>query len=612
MTQKVPQPFESSSDAQSLFDELVGQASTQSSQPSGFSLSGFSSDAVLNLFKNETNAMLKGEISKIKDLQSLVDTALELRLSTWKDRLGGAMDKIDEKIQVIANIEAPQKGQEKRKEDEERRPIAFALLKAIRSGLLEQSQELSQLETDLIATKLQTHHASLVADLLEFLQLPKDPMQIDKKFEQFLQSLFVAFNKIYGKKGFAGLGLFIQNLQNQLPKHLQELFIKKFLEQFQKFEMVQMVFEEGALPDLQQLLQLHEILSSAFSSNAESVLATLIDTSGAFVHYFRGKSLMNQNMVLPQGTLSAPLLSFLVSTLVAKGVVNENEVPLKTGLPDVDFLATLMGKDPLVMTADEKMRLLCRFTPVQEEMTPSSTLTLLLARLIEKKTNMSLPEVAKKELFDALQLHNTSFDAKYELKSSPHDMALLLKHLLADNDEVLQQVTHYKGYSLALIAEPISHLALYLATNQEKHNLEPVVKLLMESLMPVPMYGLAFTPYQITPLDEDAVNHTASGDDLEKQLRRFEGKYHSEELSLTWSLVVQKNRVRGLEKEYWGLQVVGMQSLFFIPTEIGDETAKCILAERPVCTVQFSKNQFVLQDPVAGVRDLLFKRRHLS
>lgn len=690
MTQKVPQPFESTNDAQSFFNELVGQT-PQAASGSSFSLSGFSSDAVLNMFKNETNAMLKGEISKIRDLQSIHKQALELRLSTWQDRIGGAIDKIEQRIQVIANVQAPQKGEMQRKEEEERRPIAFALLKSIRTGLLQQTQELSRVQRDLIAEKLQTTHSDIVHELLDFLQQNKDPARIEKRFEEFLQTVLLAFKESYGQRGFQGLSLFIKNLQKRLPEPLQELFMKKFLEQFQKLEHAQVTIATGRSPDLSLILQLHEALAPTFAPDEPGVGASLTDESGIILHYFRGladvhaNAAMNQNTVIPQNKLTAQFLDFIAMQLLDQELLEletdiltyfpefqdaqflyEDEprkitvgdlIAMQTGLVDVDELAALMQMDPQTLTADEKLNLLQNYPklglePGTQEKNVSTTNMLLLAKIIEKTVNMPLEEYAEKNIFEKLNLPNTQFgmqglqekvakgfrfnlfednwqqtqavDNPYEIFSSAKDIAVWTDNLLRSDEgmKVLEQLGTEEGaiaqaitaagFSIALVAtvspETDQKFSLYITTNREGFHLEPIAKELVDNISQVPIYGLAFVPYTIS-LDEEAIDAVSKDDKLQKLLKRFEGRYRSNELATTWNLVVQKNTVASLNKEYWGLQVSGSQSLFFIPTEITEETAAFIHADKPMCNLSFSKNQFVLQDIPSNLRDIIFKKQ---
>lgn len=692
MTQKVPQPFESHEDAQSLFNELTASSSSPPSTGSPFSLDGFSTNSVLNLFRNETNATLKGEISKMKG-QTLEEKAFELRVSTWRDRLDVAIDRVDERIQILANVQAPQKREAERRDEEERRPLAFALLKALRSGLQQQAKEVAKLERELIAGKLDTEFADQVQELLEFLHVSKNPSQLEEKFLLFSRSLLLFFQETYGQKGFQGLQLFLQGFAQKIPPEWQGLFLKTFLKAFQDQEQVQVLFAGGSLQNLSQLLALHEALALEVKPDEPGVAATFQDDSGVILHYFRGLSSTESNMPMgpdvqiPQDTLSSQYVALLAALLVDEGLFSLDEklstlVPelrdahfvyegksqeitlgdllsMKSGLVDLKTVTQLTGTD------DDYMTLLLRlpqlaFEPGKETKLFSWTNVFLLARIIEAKTGMSLGALADKKLFgpSGLELTDTQFSrpqaqklqavgysyseemGKWLSKNSvqdplqvfttPRDMATwyanlmnnrlgidlervstLAKASFLEEDELYTMQAMAAGFSLffAMLApqEGRGNFSFTLASNRQEFDPGSKIREFVERASQVPVYGLAFVPYPIDGHELVLMDEVAKKELLDKLLKRFEGSYRSDELMCAWRLVVQKNQVAGLSREYVGLQVEE-QELFFIPIELSDDKAIFVLHSRPTCHLSFSKDHFLLHDRAASVHAIQFKK----
>ena len=666
MATQVPSPFESTNEESSFFNELIAETGPTSRPSASFPSTGFSTDKMLGMFRNETNIMLASEVSKMRANERNV---FGQRLFGWKERLESAIGKIEEKIHVLADVKTPQQREARQKVDDElRRPIAYALLKAIKADLVRQTKQLEQVEQKLVTKQISEMHEKAFKNAVS----TKDRELLKHNLYALFRNIFKSVHKSYGAKGFGALFPFIQKMLKAFPDTHKALFLEQFVKTFQDAENVTVGLLPKKAADIAALLHLHSNVHDVFASNDKGVMLSFFDKTNIELSYIRGPALAEKTP-LPHGALSKQLIALSLALLVdnkklmlqqsfqehvpelsdviftfdnvAKKITLHDLLHMKSGLIDVDALAALLGKNPKNMPLEQKLLLLKEhpqlvFDPAQEGQ-ESITNNLLLIKIIEKASKMPFQDFVQKYILSkgALNMPGTKFVNDVELTTTFLDFIKLgqnvMKNKLGKNPEkiaamlldeglyggvsvfsqeggkALVQASRMSGLSLLFLASLLQNKkerAFFMATNNESAIVHPFVQKLVNDPLLQPLFGLAFVPFITQEETLEQESEPIEEEALVKLMKKFEGLYRSDALMLTWQVTCKKQKLDHDQKEHVGLEIATPEIHFFVPTYADEKRAHMVLAGRPICRLELSDNTLLLQDPSCGMRDVLFEK----
>jgi len=687
MATKVPAPFEGTNDENAFFNDLIKDTHLSSAPSKPFPSTGFSANAMLSMFQNETNAMLAGEVSKMK---GEARDAFETRFFGWKEQLDSAIGKIEEKIHVLANVQTPQRRDARQKDDaEQRRPLAYALLRAIKQDLIRQTQALEQVEQELITEKLmETHQEALIKT--KALVTSQDPDSVKQALDALFRSIFKSVDESFGAKGFEALAAFIQKLQKSFPGMDEKLFFEQFIASFQEQEQVGLIMKDPQ--NITALMHLHSRVRDAILPNDKGVVASFFTTEGIELQYIRGladlaqKNPLTNNTPLPLGALSKQLVALSVALLadekklmlqesfqeyvpelkdviftyqgVEKKITLHDLLCMKSALLDVQGHLMLMGKSPKNVSVDEQLLVLKQHPELLfesgqfdsgQDMQDNMANYLLLIKAIEKASGMSYQDFVQKYILakNGLNMSSTQFVSDLELITNVQDLVKLGQNMLEnklgkdpekvasmltenvveepvqeafftnlsviaqEGGRALMQTSRMSGISLlflAFLAHGKQEHGFFFASSNENILPHHFAQTLVNDPQLQPLFGLAFVPFATRQDSIEEEKESADDEALEKLLKKFEGVYRSESQMLMWQIRCKKEKLDYDQKEHIGLEVKTPELLFFIPTYVDETGAHVVLANRPICRLEFFEKSFLLQDPSAGMRDVLFEK----